>query len=85
MPLGPTIEAKICPWNDTFLDPRLQRSRHSNNSDRSLEQQDMHGVGSYAKLMEWQELLSFLSGGGGKKILFCNVFSDVIFYPRVLQ
>ena len=37
------------------------------------------------KPMEWQELLSFLSGGGGKKILFCNVFSDVIFYPRVPQ
>ena len=35
------IEAKICPRNDTFSDPRLQRSKHGNNSDRSLEQQDM--------------------------------------------
>ena len=31
--------------HDTFLDPRLQRSKHSNNSDRSLEQQDMQTLG----------------------------------------
>ena len=36
--------------------------------------------------MEGQELLSFLSKGGGKKLFVVyNVFSDVIFYPRVLQ
>ena len=37
--------------------------------------------------MEGQELLPFLFGGGGKRLyaLFYNVFSDVIFYPRVLQ
>ena len=39
------IEAKICPRSDTFSDPRLQRSKHSNNSDRSLEQQDMQKLG----------------------------------------
>ena len=39
------LEAKICPRNDTFTDPRLQRSKHSNNSDRSLEQQDMQMLG----------------------------------------
>ena len=39
------IEAKICPRNDTFTDPKLQRSKHSNNSDRSLEQQDMQMLG----------------------------------------
>ena len=35
--------------------------------------------------MEGQELLSFLFGGGGKNYMFYNVFSDVIFYPHVLQ
>ena len=44
MPLGPT-RGKSCPRNDTFSDPRLQRSKHGNNSDRSLEQQDMQALG----------------------------------------
>ena len=33
------LEEKICPRNDTFSDPRLQRC------DRSLEQQDMQALG----------------------------------------
>ena len=41
MPLGPT-RGKTCPWNDTFSNPR---SKHGNNSDRSLEQQDMQALG----------------------------------------
>ena len=44
MPLGPT-RGKNCPRNDTFSDPRFQRSKHGNNSDRSLEQQDMQALG----------------------------------------
>ena len=36
------LEAKICPRNDTFLDPRLQSSKHS---DRSLEQQNTQALG----------------------------------------
>ena len=28
----------------------------------------VYGMGLYAKLREWQELLPFLSGGGGKKL-----------------
>ena len=41
-----------------------------------------HGMGSYAKPMERQELVSFLSGGGGRKLL---TFSNVIFYPCILH
>ena len=44
MPLWP-IEAKMYSWTDTFSDPRLQKSKHSNNSDRSSEQQDMQVLG----------------------------------------
>ena len=44
MPLGPT-RGNICSQNDTSLDPRLQRSKHSNNSDRSSEQQDIQALG----------------------------------------
>ena len=44
MPLEPT-RGKICSQNDTFLDPRLQRSKRSNNSDRSSEQQDIQALG----------------------------------------
>ena len=39
------LEENICPWNDTFSDPKLQRSKHGNNSDKSLEQQDMQALG----------------------------------------
>ena len=39
---------KICPRNDTFSDPRLQRSKHGNNSDRALEQRDMQALGQFS-------------------------------------
>ena len=31
-------------------------------------------MGSYAKPMDWQKLLSFLSGGGGKKLFTQCIF-----------
>ena len=39
------IEAKIYSLTDIFSDPRLQRSKHGNNSARSSEQQDMQALG----------------------------------------
>ena len=38
------LEEKIRPQNDTFSDPKLQKSKHGNNSDRSLEQQDIQAL-----------------------------------------
>ena len=39
------LKEKNCYCNDTFSDPRLQRSKYGNNSERSLEQQDMQVLG----------------------------------------
>ena len=39
------LKEQNCPWNDAFSDLRLQRSKHGNNSDRSLAQQDMQALG----------------------------------------
>ena len=43
-----TLEAKICSRSDIFLDLRLQRSEHGSNCARSLEQQDMLGLGYFS-------------------------------------
>ena len=42
------VEAKIYSQTDTFLDPRLQRSKHSSNYARSSEQQDILGLGYFS-------------------------------------
>ena len=48
------LEAKIYSWTDTFSNPRLQRSKHSNNSDKSSEQKDMHaGAGIFFDTREY--------------------------------
>ena len=39
------LEANIYSRTDTFSDPRLQRSKRGNNSNRSSEQQDMQALG----------------------------------------
>ena len=41
------LETKIYLQTDTFSDPRLQRSKHGNNSDRSSEQQAMRALGQF--------------------------------------
>ena len=39
------IVVKTYSPTDIFSDPRLQRSKHGNNSARSSEQQDMQALG----------------------------------------
>ena len=72
------IEAKIYSRTNIFSDHRLQRSKHSNNSARSSQQQDMQVLG-YFSISE-----TFVVCMNSKKItsenaLLCFVF--FLFYP----
>ena len=68
------------------LSPSTLRDPKRNSTSVHVLYRQMPILGSYAKPMEGQELLSFFSEEDGKVTgCFFYVFSDVIFYFHVLQ